>query len=53
LEKNVTFSIDDGHMQLTGTVRNPWAKSHIQEDIERFLSIKNVTNALAVEPDQY
>jgi osmotically-inducible protein OsmY len=49
LETNVKFSVDDGKVNLNGTVSNLWAKDHIQKDIQNILGVKEVINNLSLE----
>jgi osmotically-inducible protein OsmY len=49
LEKNVKFSINNGVVDLQGTVTSLYAKDHLPEDIQRVLGVKGVNNNLSVE----
>jgi osmotically-inducible protein OsmY len=49
LETHVVYSVHNGEVQLGGTVRDLWAKRHIEEEIQRLIGVHNVVNALEVE----
>ena len=49
LEKNVRFSVVHGKVNLTGSVKNLWAKDHIQTEIQHILGVKEVNNNLTIE----
>jgi osmotically-inducible protein OsmY len=49
LEKNVKFDVNNGEIDLYGTVTSLYAKNHIAEDIQHIIGIKNVTNEIKVE----
>jgi osmotically-inducible protein OsmY len=49
LETKVKFSVDDGKVNLNGTVSNLWAKDHIQKEIQNILGVKEVINNLSLE----
>ena len=51
LEKNVKFRINNGVVDLYGTVTNLYAKNNIPEDIQHVIGIKNVINEIKVEDD--
>lgn len=48
LEKNIMFDINNGSVNLYGTVNDLYAKNHIQEDIQRIIGVKNVVNEMKV-----
>ena len=49
LEKNVKFEINNGVVDLYGTVTDLYAKDHISEDIQHIIGVKNVINEIKVE----
>ena len=49
LEKNVEFKINNGVVDLFGTVSDLYAKNHIAEDIQHIIGVKNVLNEIKVE----
>jgi len=49
LEKNVKFEINNGVVDLFGTVTDLYAKNHISEDIQHIIGVKNVLNEIKVE----
>ncbi len=49
LEKEVSFAIQDGSVELSGTATTLWAKRHIEEEIQRVLGVRNVTNLMEVK----
>lgn len=48
LEKNIMFDINNGSVNLYGTVNDLYAKNHIQEDIQRIIGVKNVVNEMKI-----
>ncbi|MEJ2104561.1 MAG: BON domain-containing protein [Ignavibacteriaceae bacterium] len=49
LEKNVKLEINNGVVDLFGTVTNLFAKNHIAEDIQHIIGVKNVINEIQLE----
>jgi osmotically-inducible protein OsmY len=49
IEKNVTFTIDNGVVTLTGKATTLWAKDKIEEAFANVMGIKSVDNNLTVE----
>lgn len=50
VEKNVSFSVNDGIVNLNGTVDNLYAKKQIKDEFSSIIGIKKVNNNLQVEP---
>jgi osmotically-inducible protein OsmY len=51
LEKNIKFNVNNGVVDLYGTVTNLYAKNHIPEDIQHIIGVKNVINEIKVNND--
>ncbi len=46
LEDNVKFDVNDGIVNLSGSVKSLYAKDHIQEEIQHILGVKDVVNQM-------
>jgi osmotically-inducible protein OsmY len=49
LEKHVLYTVHDGEVLLSGTVRDLWAKNHIEEQVQHLLGVHSVINTLEVQ----
>ncbi len=50
LDKNVSFTVDNGTVVLNGPVVSLWDKQQMQQEFSRVIGVKKVVNNLVVEP---
>lgn len=49
LEKNVSYDVSNGIVDIKGKVSSLFAKDHIQEEIQHLLGVKDVVNEMTVQ----
>jgi osmotically-inducible protein OsmY len=49
LEKEISFTVSDGHVVLSGHATNLWAKTNLPKEIRRIIGVKTLENNIEVK----
>lgn len=53
LEKEISFTVSDGHVVLNGHATNLWAKTNLPKEIRRIIGVKTLENNIEVKESMH